>query len=316
MSTRPANTRKRLRDLLAAYLDELRSLHMSPMTIRSITYGNLGFLDWLEKTFRVRHVDELRPRQLTAWLKHLSEYRTSKGLALKPRSINKRIEVTRGFVLYLAREGYVQRSLADRLPRIKEPSVLPSSVLTHVQVKRLLDRVDTNQAQGYCDRTMLELLYSSGIRVGELLGLDLNHLDLRNGTALVTGKGGKERVVPLGRTAIKFLENYLHGIRPHLETTAREKAVFLDPLGKRYPYYTFRRRLHAYAGKAGIDIQVTPHTFRRSCTTEMLRGGANMYHVKEMLGHESLDTLKHYARLTITDLKKTHRKCHPRERNS
>ena len=91
--------------------------------------------------------------------------------------------------------------------------------------------------------------------------------------------------------------------------------MFLDANGKRYPNHVLRRRLHAYAGKAGISIRVTPHTFRRSCATEMLRGGTNMYHVKEMLGHESLDTLKHYARLTITDLKKTHAKCHPREKN-
>ena len=143
--------------------------------------------------------------------------------------------------------------------------------------------------------------------------VELAHVDLHYPTVLVTGKGAKQRVVPMGGTAIKFLEDYLHGIRPHLQTDPGERALFLDQFGRRYPCYTLRRRLHAYAGKAGIDIQVTPHTFRRSCTTEMLRGGANMYHVKEMLGHESLDTLKHCARLTITDLKNTHRKCHPRE---
>jgi site-specific recombinase XerD len=85
--------------------------------------------------------------------------------------------------------------------------------------------------------------------------------------------------------------------------------------GRRFPYFTLRRIVHLYAKKAGLDINVTPHTFRRSCTTELLRAGAGMYHVKEMLGHESLDTLKHYAKLTITDLKRTHRKCHPRERD-
>ena len=82
------------------------------------------------------------------------------------------------------------------------------------------------------------------------------------------------------------------------------------------PYYTLRRIVHACAVKAGIEINVTPHTFRRSCTTEMLRGGAGMYHVKELLGHESLETLKHYAKLVITDLKKTHAKCHPREKDA
>ena len=156
----------------------------------------------------------------------------------------------------------------------------------------------------------------SGRRPGSILDLQ----DLRNGHSwippdLLPMGRQQQRVVPMGRTAIKYLENYLNGIRPHLEANPEEKALFLDQFGQRYPYHTLRRRLHAYAGKAGIDIQVTPHTFRCSCTTELLRGGANMYHVKEMLGHESLDTLKHDARLTITDLKKTHRKCHPRKKD-
>lgn len=310
----PARGKKRLRDLLTAYLDFQRSLQVSPYTIKGIRYGANGFLLWLEQTCRVRYVDELRRRHIPAWLKYLSGYRTSKGFALKPRSVNKRIETVRGFLSYLTREGYVQRSLLEVLLYVKEPSLLPTSVLSHAQMKKLLDAVPTDEAEGYRDRTMLELLYSSGIRVAELLGLNLDGIDLGSGTALVMGKGRKERVVPMGRTAVKFLESYLQGIRPHLEQNPEEKAVFLDPNGKRYPYHVLRRRLHAYAGKAGISIRVTPHTFRRSCTTEMLRGGANMYHVKEMLGHESLDTLKHYARLTITDLKKTHAKCHPRER--
>jgi site-specific recombinase XerD len=92
--------------------------------------------------------------------------------------------------------------------------------------------------------------------------------------------------------------------------------LFVDDHGQPMPYHTFRRLVHRHA--AGLDpkLRVTPHTFRRSCTTELIRGGANLYHVKELLGHESLDTLKHYTRLTILDLKKTHARCHPRERSS
>ena len=129
------------------------------------------------------------------------------------------------------------------------------------------------------------------------------------------GKGRKERMVPIGATALGYLEGYLKAIRPAVQQDGDEKALFVDGEGRRFPYYTFRRLIHACARKAGLAIRVTPHTFRRSCTTELLRGGANMYHVKELLGHESLETLKHYARLTITDLKKTHAQCHPRERD-
>ena len=164
-------------------------------------------------------------------------------------------------------------------------------------------------------RTMLEILYSSGIRIGELLGLNMQDVDFNNGTALVTGKGRKQRVVPIGRTALKYLEGYIKAVRPHQVKDKADKAIFIDEMGRRMPYFTFRKRLVESAEKLGLDVHVTAHLFRRSCTTELLRGGAGMYHVKELLGHESLDTLKHYAKLTITDLKQTHRKCHPREKD-
>ena len=113
-----------------------------------------------------------------------------------------------------------------------------------------------------------------------------------------------------------FLENYVRAcVRSCLRAIPAEPALFLDERASRLPYHTLRRLVHACAQRAGLDVNVTPHTFRRSCTTELLRGGADMYHVKELLGHESLDTLKHYARLTIPDLKKAHQRCHPRERD-
>jgi integrase/recombinase XerD len=96
----------------------------------------------------------------------------------------------------------------------------------------------------------------------------------------------------------------------------QEAALFLNRKGERMPYHTLLRLIHQYAGRQHLDVNVTPHTFRRSCTTELIRAGANLYHVKELLGHESLETLRHYTRLTIVDLKKTHEACHPREREA
>jgi integrase/recombinase XerD len=187
-------------------------------------------------------------------------------------------------------------------------------VLSHEQVRRLLDRIGTDTAAGFRNRAMLELLYSSGIRAAELLGMDIDSVDFANATALVTGKGNKQRVVPVGRSALRYVETYLRAVRPYLSPAPGERALFLTEAGRRLPYFTLRRIVKACAAAAGAGTNVTAHTFRRSCTTELLRGGAGMYHVKELLGHESLETLKHYARLTITDLKKTHARCHPRER--
>jgi len=210
----------------------------------------------------------------------------------------------------------VGRALAEVLRPVKEPVFLPGSVISHEQMRRLLGTVATDTPEGYRFRTMLEVLYSGGMRIAELLGLDLGDVDFAGGTAKVLGKGRKERIVPLGRTAVQYLEGYLKAVRPLQAGATGERAVFVDGSGRRFPYYTFLRLVHAAARRAGVPANVTPHTFRRSCATELLRGGANMYHVKELLGHESLDTLKHYARLTITDLKREHQRCHPREREA
>ena len=301
---------------ISGYLRRLRSLNYSPSTLRTSKFILRWFRLWLAD-HGVHSTDVLRGRHLDTWQEALSQRMSSaSGKPLKPRAVNKKIEVVKGFLKYLVSVGAVSSALIERVQYVKEPKMLPGSVLTHAQACRLLKSVATDTPEGYRNRTMFELLYSSGMRVGELLGLDIGVLDIEGRTAIVMGKGRKERVVPFGATAAKILETYLKVIRPHFVTDTGEKALFLDAAGRRLPYYTFRRIVRACAENSGIDVHVTAHTFRRSCTTELLRGGANMYHVKELLGHESLETIKHYARLTITDLKRTHRKCHPRERDA
>lgn len=305
---------KTLDELLEQYLDHLRSRNYSPCTIRQTGFTLRRALRWLIFR-RVTAVDRLRQRHLREWQRHLSTRRTRQGRPLRPRSVNKRIEVLKGFLRHLGREGLVPMRLEEGIEYVKEPKVLVRDVLTHEQARKMLDSVAMDTSEGYRNRTMLEFLYSTGARAGELLGLDIDAIDFVNRTALVTGKGRKERVVPIGRTAMRFLENYVKAVRPHLAPDLSEKAVFVDGRGRRMPYHTFRRIIRDIAEGQGLETHVTAHTFRRSCATEMLRGGAGMYHVKELLGHESLETLKHYAKLTIVDLKQTHAKCHPRERD-
>jgi len=161
---------------------------------------------------------------------------------------------------------------------------------------------------------MLEVLYTAGIRANELMTLNLSSIDWTQATAIVMGKGNKERVVPLGKTAMRWLENYVKGIRPFWIRDVAETALWLNRRGQKLGYEPLLDLVHRQARRVGLPESVTPHTFRRSCTTELIKSGANLWHVKELLGHESLETLEHYALLTITDLKKTHAKCHPRER--
>jgi integrase/recombinase XerD len=162
---------------------------------------------------------------------------------------------------------------------------------------------------------MLEVLYSSGLRAAELIGMNLADIDLRQGTILVRGKGRKERLVPVGATARRVLTTYLRAVRPSFRPAPGEDGVFLDRSGHRLRYHTLRRNILRVAAAAGMDGKVTAHVFRRSCATELVRGNANLYHVSRLLGHESLDTLQHYAKLDVSDLRRTHHRTHPRERD-
>jgi len=306
---------KTLAELLPEYLDYKLALNFSPATTGTISRNCRSFFRWLERQYEITTADQLRKIHLERWQKHLASWQTKKGTPLKARSINKNIESVRGFLKYLAFHCYITSALAVTPQYVKEPQMLPGSILTHKEMKKMLSRVDTTTPEGYRDRTILELLYSSGIRVGELLGLDVEDVDVNNSAAKVTGKGKKDRIVPVGRTALRYIESYIVAVRPFLAADHSERALFLHR-GKRLRYQILLRTIHAAAERVGIDKQVSPHTFRRSCTTELIRSGANMYHVKELLGHESLATLKHYAKLTILDLKKTHEKCHPRERET
>jgi site-specific recombinase XerD len=220
----------------------------------------------------------------------------------------------RRFLADLHDQGHVSEILVGALEYVKEPKLLPRA-LQHEQMRALLQTIDTTQPEGHRDRTMLELLYSSGLRAAELLGLDVDGVDFEHQVVTVMGKGRKERVVPVGATALRFLEGYLRAVRPALVCDPACRALFVDAAGKRLPYHTLRRIVLATGAEAGLLEPLTAHMFRRSCTSELVRGNANLYHVSRMLGHESLDTLRHYVRLNIADIQKTHRQTHPRERD-
>ncbi len=307
---------KTLRDLLNDFLEHGRTRNFRPRTIDSYRTECTRFLNWLESRYDVTTADRLRRSHLDSWLRHLTDHRTARGLPLTVKTIRMRIAVLRTFLKYLAVRAYILGSMPDVLLAPKEPQTLPMSVLTHAQVKKLLTAVHTDTPQGIRNRAILELLYTSGIRAAEVLALDVGDVDLHAATAKVTGKGGKERVVPIGKSAMRWVETYIKGVRPFVtRDDPDEQGLFISYQGVRLTYSGLRRVIHVHTEPLGFDVHVSAHTFRRSCTTELIRGGANMYHVKELLGHESLDMLKPYTKLTIQDLKKTHEKTHPRERD-
>lgn len=168
---------------------------------------------------------------------------------------------------------------------------------------------------------MLELLYASGLRVSELVGLDIRDVDFEAMTVRCVGKGAKERLIPLHEEAVAVLETYLARVRPRLARAAtgatdapepEKGALFLNTRGGRITRQGFWLRLRSYAGRAGITTKLTPHTLRHSFATHLLRGGASLRHVQELLGHASIATTQIYTHLTNDHVRQEYRRAHPR----
>lgn len=304
---------KTLPELLEEYVEHMRALGYAERTVASYRDETAIFLGWFANAERTGTPDRLTRSHLMRWQRRIAAAKNKKGGRLSPRTVNRKITSVKSFLAHLVERGFLLKG-TDVLRYVKEPQLLPKGVVPHERIRRIFSGMRMSTASDHRNRAMLELLYTTGIRARELLGLDIGSLDLERAAATVMGKGSKERIVPIGKTAMRQLRTYLKVFRPMLLMDQSEQALFISPWGARLSYNSFRRIVHRHFD-AGPDTSVTPHTFRRSCTTELVRGGANLYHVKEILGHATLDTLKHYVRLDITDLKKTHSICHPREKD-
>ena len=305
-----------VRQAIEAYLQRERDLGVGKALLRTRGHDLRSFAGWIEARYELKTLSQLRGQHLESWQTHQRAKRTTKGLPLKPSTLNTRFGNVKAWLKHESDRGAVSARLPGKLVFIKTARMLPQGVLSHRQIRRMLRAIDTSHPIGYRDRTMMEILYSSGIRRGELLGIDLADVDLDGAIVRVLGKGNKERLVPVGKTALRHLETYLQAIRSFfVRADVENPAVFLSRRGTRLSKSVLDAAVKRAASVLDLDFAVSAHTFRRSCTTELVKSDANLWHVKELLGHEDLRTLQHYARLDIEELKKTHSKCHPREKD-
>lgn len=226
------------------------------------------------------------------------------------------LSVVKQFLDYLAQTGHIMAAPSQGLSYAKTPQRLPTSVLTPAEVHKILKMPDVNSAIGYRDRTILEVFYSSGIRKTELRNLSLPDVDYHEGLLKVTGKGGKDRVVPVGRIACRYLQNYIKAVRPMLQNRLPNDIVFLSSRGNRLNHNAVWVLVKKYAKLAGIKKNVHCHTFRHTCATALVKNKADLRSVQKLLGHANLSTTQVYTHLTISDLKKVHARCHPREQEA
>jgi len=210
--------------------------------------------------------------------------------------------------------------LVDPAAGLRDPSSgqrLPKPVLTQAEIKRLLAQPNTSLKQGIRDRALLELLYSTGLRIGEAVALTVYDVDLDAGLLSVrSGKGGKSRVVPLGHEAVKWLREYLEKIRPRQNRLApHERSLFLTQQGGAFIRHTIEVIVRQSARAARISKQVTCHTIRHTCATHLLEAGADLVAIKELLGHRRIKTTQIYTRVRPVEVKAMHQATHPREQD-
>lgn len=279
----------------------------SPLTLQAYRNDIMQFLALEEiDRYGFKEINHLTLRRFLAWLNDRGYSR---------RTIARKLSATRSFLFFLKKENVIDGGKWSTVARPKAGKKLPRFLYYH-EVVSLLEAPNPATALGFRDRTILELIYSSGIRVGELVNLTEQSLQLEERLVKVFGKGRKERIVPIGTTAAALLEDYIDNVRPLLAelNKSEEKAekLFLNRWGKNLSDRGVRLIFHKYIIRVSHKEDITPHSLRHSFATHLLEGGADLRVVQELLGHVSISTTQIYTHVTKEKLTEVYRATFPR----
>lgn len=275
-------------------------------TIVSYERDLKSYMQYIRKVEQLTSFNDVQRVHIVHFLGHLKEQGKSS------RTLARHVASIRAFHQFLLREKVSDHDPSVHIETPQLERSLPK-VLSLQEVEILLDSPDASNHYGIRDKAMLELLYATGIRVSELIGLQMEDVHLTMGFVRCIGKGNKERIIPIGKTAITALDRYIEKGRPHfISKKQRDNALFLNHHGKQLTRQGFWKILKKIVREAGIEKELTPHTLRHSFATHLLENGADIRAVQEMLGHADISTTQIYTHVTKTRLKDVYSQFHPR----
>jgi len=292
-----------INDLLDQFINHLRiERGLSDNTVTSYSSDLVKYFTYLEK----KKIDPVSVRR-----EEIGKYLAQLKTQFAERTIARNLSAIKMFYKFLINEGYVTDNPARLLEPIKLPGRLPG-ILSREEVDSLLAMPDITTSLGQRDSAMLELLYATGLRVSELVGLNLNSINLEPGYVRTVGKGSKERIVPMGDKAREAIKLYLSNGRSSLIKGKNVPNLFLNSRGSSISRQGFWKIIKKYGTMAGITKKITPHRLRHSFATHLLEGGADLRSVQIMLGHSDISTTQIYTHISRERLKQVHEKYHPR----
>jgi integrase/recombinase XerD len=293
-----------LPDPIIEFLHRLETEHgASRHTVAAYRRDLTDFVTFLRR--RGRTLAEARARDTVAWLEDLA------GRGLRAATVARRLSALRALARHLRQEGRLAEDPTETVERPRPSRPLPKTLPVEAAAA-LVESPDTSTPRGVRDRALLEVLYATGMRASECLGLRVEDVNLTAGYAICTGKGRKQRIVPLGAEAARWIERYRREARPHLVRRRDSGRLFVNPRGgplSRQSLWTIVRRA---AARAGLRTRVSPHVLRHSFASHLLEGGADLRAVQAMLGHADIGTTQIYTHLPSPAVRRLYRALHPR----
>jgi integrase/recombinase XerD len=294
--------------LFINYLRTERSL--SENSIASYNFDLTKLFDFLKRK-KMISVKEIDDKALNDFLKIIKSSMNKNDEVFSVKSISRYISSFRTFFKFLEAENYIKNNPAENLEAPKSSRALPE-VLTIDEINKILDSVNLSDKAGLRDRAILETMYASGLRVSELTNLEISNIDFESGFLRVFGKGSKERIVPIGKSALSFIAEYIKMLRDKIKNAKSLNYVFLNLRGGKLSRMGVWNIVDEYCKKANIKKEVHPHTFRHSFATHLLEGGADIRIIQEMLGHSDISTTQIYTHIDKEYLIEIHKTFHPR----